>query len=196
MPQAMTAPARAALEVGRRRVLVEMTLDTLAEMGFVGTTLARIAARADISPALLVHYFGDKDRLLEAAFRTLAARLSADLAARLRAAATPRARLLAVIDATLAPEAFTPRVGAIWLAFWGQVPHAPRLRRVQAAYQRRILSNLRHALRASEAPALAGMVAALIDGVWLRAALSDWREADSAAARTMVLDMIDRCLSA
>lgn len=189
-------PARAEPEDSRRRQLIETTLDTLAEQGYVGTTLARIAAGADISPALLVHYFGDKDRLMEAAFRTLAGKLSVGVAGRLRAARTPRQRVQAVIDANLAPEEFTARVGAVWLAFWGQVAHAPRLKRVQAVYQRRMLSNLRHALRAvmpgEAARHLAGMIAALIDGVWLRAALSEWREADSEAARAMVATLVDR----
>jgi betaine-aldehyde dehydrogenase len=196
MPQSAAALGRAEPEEGRRRHLIEITIDTLAEEGYVGTTLARIAARGGISPALIVHYFGDKERLLEAAFRALAARLSSGVATRLRAARTPRERVQAVIDANLAPEEFTPRVGAVWLAFWGQVVHAPRLKRVQAVYQRRMLSNLRHALRAvkpnAEARQLAATIAALIDGVWLRAALSEWREADSEGARRMVAAMVDR----
>jgi betaine-aldehyde dehydrogenase len=198
MSQPAPSLGRPEPEDSRRQQLIETTLDALAELGYVGTTLARIAARADISPALLLHYFGDKDRLLEAAFRTLARRLSVGVAARLRAAADARARVQAVIDANLAPEEFTPHVGAVWLAFWGQVPHAPRLRRVQAVYQRRMLSNLRHALRAvmpaDDATRLAGMIAALIDGVWLRAALSGWQEADSDAARAMVAALVDRSL--
>jgi len=52
--------------------LVEVTIDSLAEVGFVGTTLAEIAGRAGVSPGLVAHYFGDKDGLLEATFRTLA----------------------------------------------------------------------------------------------------------------------------
>jgi betaine-aldehyde dehydrogenase len=189
------AGARAEPEDGRRQQLIETTIDTLAELGYVGTTFARIATRANISAALLVHYFGDKDRLFEAAFRALAARLSTAAATRLRAARTPRQRVQAVIDANLGPEEFTARTGAVWLAFWGQVVHAPRLRRVQSIYQRRMLSNLRHALRAvmpaEDAREVAGMTAALIDGVWLRAALSQWREADSAAARAMVASLVD-----
>jgi betaine-aldehyde dehydrogenase len=197
-PDAAPPLARAEPEEGRRQQLIETTIETLAELGYVGTTLARIATRAGISPALLVHYFGDKDRLLEAAFRTLAGRLSTAVTSRLRTAPTPRARVQAVIDANLGPEEFTRNVGAVWLAFWGQVAHAPRLKRVQAVYQRRMLSNLRHALRGllppAEAKGLAATIAALIDGVWLRAALSDWREADSEAARAMVERLVDQSL--
>ena len=185
---------------GRRRQLIETTIDALAEFGYVGATLGRIAARAEISPGLVAHYFGDKDGLLDATFRTLTSRVRNDVVRRLKAAHTPRERLLAVIDANLAPSEFDRRTGAVWLAFWGQVVHAPRLKRIQAAYQARMLSTLRHALGhlmgKDEARSLAGMVAAMIDGVWLRAALSEWREADSASARLLVTDFVDSRLAA
>jgi betaine-aldehyde dehydrogenase len=64
-----------------------------------------------------------------------------------RARRTPRGRIQAVIDANLAPAEFDQRTGTAWLAFWGQVVHAPRLKRVQRVYQRRTLSNLQHALK-------------------------------------------------
>src|SRR6516164_11215676 len=59
-------------EDARRVQLIEVTIDSLAEVGYLGTTLAEIARRADVSPGLVAHYFGDKDGLLEAAFRKLA----------------------------------------------------------------------------------------------------------------------------
>ncbi len=190
--------ARSALEEDRRARIIETTIDTLAELGYVGATLARIAAREGISPGLILHYFGDKDGLLEAVFRVLAQRVGRNVAARLATARSPRERVMAVIDANLAPEEFERRTGIVWLAFWGQVVHAPRLGRVQRVYQRRMLSNLRHALLpvlgAEAAAPLAKMIAAMIDGVWLRAALSGWAEADGEAARRLVRDFVDRHL--
>ena len=59
------------VEDSRRRQLIEVTIDSLAELGYVGTTLAQIASRAEVSPGLVAHYFGDKDSLLDAAFRAL-----------------------------------------------------------------------------------------------------------------------------
>jgi betaine-aldehyde dehydrogenase len=159
-------------------------------VGFVGSTLAQIASRAEVSPGLVAHYFGDKDGLLEATFRTLSRRIGERMKLRSSIAYTPRGRIQAVIDANLAAEEFDKRTGIAWLAFWGQVLHVPGLKRVQAAYQRRMLSNLAHALRklvpATEARSLAAMIAAMIDGVWLRAALSDWQEADSESARALL----------
>jgi betaine-aldehyde dehydrogenase len=183
------------VEEARRRQLVEVTIDSLAEVGYVGTTLAQIAARANVSPGLVAHYFGDKDGLLFAAFRSLAGRVANQVRARLKQAGTPRGRIQAVIDANLAPQEFDQRTGTAWLAFWGQVLQAASLRRVQSAYQKRMLSNLRSALKtlvpADDARRLAAMIAAMIDGVWLRAALSGWQEADSESARALLTEFVD-----
>jgi len=187
------------IEEMRRRELVEVTIDSLAEVGFVGTTLSQIAARAGVSPGLVAHYFDDKDGLLDAAFRSLARRVGSQVRARLRLVATPRGRIQAVIDANLAPEEFDQRTGSAWLAFWGQVLHVERLKRIQSVYQRRTLSTLRNSLLKLVAPdealSLAAMIAAMIDGVWLRAALSGWREADSESARAMLTAFVDGRLS-
>jgi betaine-aldehyde dehydrogenase len=183
------------VEEMRRRQLIEVTIDSLAELGFVGTTLAQIAARAGVSAGLVAHYFDDKDGLLEAAFRSLARRVASQVRARLSLVSTPRGRIQAVIDANLAPEEFDQRTGSAWLAFWGQLLHVERLKRIQAAYQRRMLSNLLNSLRKLVAPeeahSLAEMIAAMIDGVWLRAALSGWREANSESARAMLTAFVD-----
>jgi len=183
------------IEDTRRGQLVEVTIDSLAELGYVGTTLAQIATRAGVSPGLVAHYFGDKDGLLDAAFRSLARRVGNQVRTRLRLVATPRGRIQAIIDANLAPEEFEQRTGTAWLAFWGQVLQVKSLKRVQSAYQKRMLSNLRTSLKklvpADEAQSLAAMIAAMIDGVWLRAALSGWREADSESARALLTAFVD-----
>ena len=190
--------SREPMEEGRRSRLIEVTIDSLAELGYVGTTLAQIAGRAGVSPGLVAHYFGDKDGLLEAAFRSLTRHVGDHVRARLRQISTPRARIQAIIDANLAPEEFDRRTGSAWLAFWGQVLQMQSLRRVQSVYQRRTLTNLRSSLKKlvppDEAHNLAAMIAAMIDGVWLRAALSEWREADSESARALLSEFLDRRL--
>jgi betaine-aldehyde dehydrogenase len=183
------------IEDSRRRQLIGATIDTLAEVGLGATTLALIGQRAGVSAGLISHYFDDKDGLLEATLRSLAARLAGATTERLRAARTPRERVQAVIDATLAPEEFDPRTCGVWLAFWGQVIHSARLKRVQNVYQQRMLSNLRHGLKQlvpeADASRLAIALAAMIDGLWLRATLSSPNETDSATARAMATAFID-----
>ncbi len=187
-------------EDSRRSQLIEVTIDSLAELGYVGTTLAQITGRAGVTPGLVAHYFGDKDGLMDAAFRALARRVGEQVRARLRQVGTPRGRIQAVIDANLSPEEFAQKTGTAWLAFWGQVLQVPSLKRVQSAYQRRTLTNLSAALKQllppDEARRVAAMIAAMIDGVWLRAALSGWREADSESARALLTEFVDGRLQA
>ncbi|HSI39166.1 MAG TPA: betaine-aldehyde dehydrogenase [Xanthobacteraceae bacterium] len=183
----------------RRRQLIEATIDSLAEVGFNASTLSQIARRAGVSPGLVAHYFGDKDGLLEATLRALAARIARGTAARLASARSPRARVQAVIDANLAPEEFDQRSCSVWLAFWGQVLHSQRLRRVQKVYQSRMLSNLRHGLRpllpADEVRRAAIAIAAVIDGLWLRSTLSATGETDSETARLTASAFVDAQLA-
>lgn len=164
------------METLRRRQLIEATIDTIHEVGFASASLQSIARRAGVSPGLVAHYFRDKEGLLEATLRQLAGDLGRGAAQRLAAAASPYERLLAVVDANLEAAQFDRRIATVWLAFWGQVLHSPRLRRVQMVYERRLVSNLRHAFRqlvpGAEAARLAEATAALIDGLWLRATLS------------------------
>ena len=87
-----TPPARFN-EENRRRQLIEVTIDSLAELGYLGTTLAQIAGRAGVTPGLVAHYFGDKDGLLADAFRTLVRRVSKQVRVRLASAGTPRDRI-------------------------------------------------------------------------------------------------------
>jgi betaine-aldehyde dehydrogenase len=118
----------------------------------------------------------------------------------MRQVSTPRNRIQAVIDANLSPAEFAQRTGTAWLAFWGQVLQSPGLKRVQSVHQRRTLSHLRGALKElvapDEAQRVAAMIAAMIDGVWLRAALSGWREADSEGARALLTEFVDGRLAA
>ncbi|TSJ60677.1 betaine-aldehyde dehydrogenase [Starkeya sp. 3C] len=184
----------------RRRQLIDATIESLAEIGFNASTLAQIARRAGVSPGLVAHYFGDKDGLLEATLRSLSLRLYRATAARLAMAGDARGRVQALIDANLAPEEFDQRTSSVWLAFWGQVLHSERLRRVQRIYQARMLANLRHDLRSLVAPGdvhrVAITIAAVIDGLWLRSSLSAAGETDSVSARQVASLFVDAQITA
>lgn len=181
------------MEEIRRRQLIAATIDSIHDVGFSATTLQSISRRAGVSSGLVAHYFKDKNGLLEATLRSLASDLAAGIAGKLRRETTPQARIEAIVGGLLAPEQFDPRVARVWLAFWGQLIHAPGLKRVQRVYEQRLLSNLRHALKqllpAAEAERQSVALAAMIDGLWLRAALS--REPASAEqSRAICLDFV------
>jgi transcriptional repressor BetI len=177
-------------EALRRRQLIDATIDAIADVGFAQASLGEIARRAGVSPGLVAHYFANKDGLLEATMRRLVRELGEGVRRRLATLTGARERIQAVIDVNLDPAEFDRRTATVWLAFWAQVPHSPSLARIQRAYGRRMESTLVHALICfaprPEARRLAQAIAALIDGVWLRAALgegaADPREAAALAA--------------
>ncbi len=161
----------------RRRQLIEATIATIEAYGFADTTIARISRAAGLSSGIISHYFGGKDGLLAATMRSLLRELQTETIERLRhAGGDPLGRIEAVIGANFDEQQFTARVCAAWLAFYGQVPHSPELARLHNAYVRRLRSNLRHAfselLPPDAAERSAEGMAAMIDGIWVRAALS------------------------
>src|SRR5262249_25066506 len=135
-------------EALRRRQLVDATIEAIADVGFAQASLGEIAARAEVSPGLVAHYFANKDGLLEATMRRLVRDLGESTRRRLKGLASPRERIQAVIEVNLDPGEFDRRTATVWLAFWAQVPHSPSLARIQRAYERRMESTLVHALLA------------------------------------------------
>ena len=164
------------MEEIRRRQLIDATIASIHEDGFGATTIARISRRAGLSSGIVAHYFNDKAGLLEATWRSVAEDLRIETVRRLREAKTPEERILAVIDANFAPSQFVPEVVSVWLSYWALVPQTPNLKRVHAINERRMISNFQHALKPhlpeDRVKAVATGLAALIEGLWLRCALS------------------------
>lgn len=184
----------------RRAQLIDATLLTIDEAGLAGTTLASVAQRANISTGIVSHYFGDKDGLLEATMRHILRDLWAATRRR-RIAAKPqaRARLRAVVAANFDVSQVSGPVMKTWLAFWSQSMHEPALRRLQHVNTRRLYSNLcaefAKALPRGAARRAASGLAAMIDGLWLRGALSG-DPFDTRAALRLAHDYIDMLLEA
>ena len=181
------------MEEIRRRQLIEATIASIHEVGFAESSLSRISAKAGVSTGIVHHYFEDKAELLESTLRSLGTKLRLGVVRKLRAARTPVERLLAVIDGNIGTEQFTPEGVSAWLAFWAQVPTSPRLARIQNVIISRLRDNLVHALQVmgrKDAEEIARVTEALIDGLWLRAALSA-DGPDSARARRLVLDYLN-----
>jgi transcriptional repressor BetI len=181
------------MEEIRRRQLIEATIASIHEVGIAESSLSRISAKAGVSTGIVHHYFEDKAELLESTLRQLGTRLRLAVVRRLSAAHTPIERLLAVIDGNIGNEQFTPEAVSAWLAFWAQVPTNPRLARVQTIIVSRLRDNLVHALKLlgrKDALEIASVTEALIDGLWLRAALAE-DGPDTTRARRLVLDYLN-----
>ena len=164
----------------RRGQLLQAALASLADTGIENFTLAEVARRADVSPALVVHYFGDRDKLIEATFRQLVERVTTLPMRALAGGDDPAARLRAFVLAHLNPSELSSEASRAWLSFWGLALFTPALARLQRVHQERLVSNLKHELRAlvvaDAVERIAETIGALIDGFWLRAALaSAWK---------------------
>ena len=75
----------------RRRALIGAALREISDHGSLEVTVAQIAGRAGVSPALAHHYFGGKDDLILATMRHLLAEFRAGLVERGSPAPTARA---------------------------------------------------------------------------------------------------------
>ncbi|MEX1058217.1 MAG: transcriptional regulator BetI [Natronospirillum sp.] len=176
------------LDVGplRRKQLINATLEVIAEYGFQGTTIGRISKASGLSVGIVSHYFEGKQGLLVATMRHLLSELGEDLKRSLASYPdTPEGRLMAIVDANFSSVQTETKAAKTWLVFWSQAAHTPELARLQRVNERRLYSNLVHHLRpllpAPWARGTAQTIASLIDGFWLRAALSEGRiETDQA----------------
>jgi transcriptional repressor BetI len=161
----------------RRRQLIAATITSIHEEGFANATIARISRTAGLSGGIVAHYFDDKAGLLAATMRSLAQSLLRETVKRLKAAETPAERIDAVILANFSESQNDPESVSAWLAFWAEARKTPALWRIQKINERRLLSNLRHAFRQllpeADARRAAAGLAAMIEGLWLRCALSN-----------------------
>lgn len=186
------------MEPIRRQQLIEATIQVIGEHGFADTTVSRISRRAGVSAGIIHHYFGGKNELLEAALRSQLHDLKAEMVKRTDGLTDPRERLYATIDANFTEHQFSQSAVNAWIAFWAQANAAPTLARLQRVYDRRLRSNLLVSLLKLQARPAAEQtafgMALMIDGLSLHSAVGG-RRVDTAVARRMVRDYLDRRLA-
>jgi TetR/AcrR family transcriptional regulator, transcriptional repressor of bet genes len=183
----------------RRKQLIAAAIASIHEYGFADATVARIAAKAGVSTGMVHHYFEDKNDLLAATMRSLLEILRRDAVSRLQDAGSPRARVDAVIHASFADAQFGDEVFSAWLALYGNARTSVRLQRILRIYHRRLDSNLRNDLTPligrEAAGSVAFSIAALIDGLWLRYALTG-RPDNPETPRALTRDYVSSKLAA
>lgn len=158
----------------RERQLVQAAQQVLSTEGFARTTMARVGRHAGLSSGTVQHYFHDKEGLLAATLAALNRQLSEATIPRLRAAATPFERLQAIAEVQFEDAQFGSDIVAVWHALWGNLRDSPRLQRLQGIYERRMRSNVRHAMRRLVPPRTlddqTDSMLAMIYGLWIEAA--------------------------
>lgn len=176
------------MEPIRRAALVEATIATIGEAGSLDVTVSQIAKRAGMSSALAHHYFGGKDQIFLAAMRQILRDYSAEVRKELAKTTRHDQRAEAIIRANFADSCFDPSAVSAWMTFYGQAQTNAEALRLLTLYQRRLRSNLIHALRGRVAEPEIGaeLLAALIDGLYIRVALTTPDENAEAKALAML----------
>ncbi|AUH34633.1 choline-responsive transcriptional repressor BetI [Paracoccus tegillarcae] len=180
----------------RKAALINAAIAAVGRAGSLDVTVAQIAREAGMSSALAHHYFGSKDQMFLAAMRHVLNGYHDAVTARLPLAETPRARLQAIIDASFDPQNFQQEVISAWLNFYALSRVNDQAARLLRVYHGRLRSNLMVALRplCRHPERVTDTLAALIDGVYLRAALGRG-PADGASAIKMITDYLDEVLT-
>jgi len=181
----------------RRRELIEATRDVIAECGFENATIAKISGKAGFSIGYLHHHFSGKDELLGETIRVLYGDMRVYLAQALPGVVDPVDRFLIVLNANFRPEQFTPENAFAWISFLARVPFNEEFVRLQTMIEKRLFSNLMfdigRLLPKDQARAVAEEIATLIDGYWVRLAVSPG-SIDSEQALERIWAVADRLL--
>lgn len=174
----------------RKQQLIDAALASIAELGLQKTTIITISQRAGLSSGIISHYFGGKQGLIEAALRHLLERLGRAYVEKIQQTdGSPIARIHCIIEANFTEFQRSELAARTWLSFWARSMHEPGLKRLQQINNARLCSNLRYAFMQSmnreQAQDAARQTAAMIDGFWLRSALSADSEENFATGETL-----------
>jgi TetR/AcrR family transcriptional repressor of bet genes len=181
------------MEPIRRAALVQATIAEIGEAGSLDVTVSKIAKRAGMSSALAHHYFGGKDQIFVAAMRQILREYGDEVRVALSRTQQPTDRAAAILRANFSQQFFAPATVSAWMTFYAQAQTNPEALRLLQVYQRRLRSNLSHALRplTDDPQAAAEMLAALIDGLYIRAALTA-PDADPLGQAMALLNILTR----
>ena len=164
-------------EPARRRALIHAAIEKIGEQGSLDVSVKDIARQAGMSSALAFHYFGGKDEIIVETMRHLLRELSLVMIRELKKADTHEERIEALIRASFSAEQFERKTIAAWLVFYLKAYSSPRAARLLAIYANRLNSNLVFSLKQltheADAVQLARGLGAMIDGIYIREALSN-----------------------
>src|SRR5947207_6584270 len=122
-------PAQRKLSDARRKQILRAAVRVISDRGLCDTRIADIAERAGASAALLIYYFGTKDRLLAEALAYSEERFYEQTERELAALPTATDRLIRLIElsCSVGPDAEDRWLDewVLWLDLWVRAPHAP-----------------------------------------------------------------------
>jgi AcrR family transcriptional regulator len=123
----------------RRDQMLAAAATLIAERGFSETRIADVARRVGASPALVIYYFGTKDKLLTEALRYSETSFYEDCAEMLASTAAIRDRFEGLVRLTLQPESADGSYSTwgLWFDLWAQAFRHPEVAKDRVEFDRR-----------------------------------------------------------
>jgi len=182
--------SRPTMKTVRQQQLIDATLLSVERHGLHHTTINTISGLAGLSSGLISHYFDGKQALIEATLKYLLEELKQALLSRILGKnLSPAARLSMIVESNFTEFQRSTAATKTWLSFWSQAAHDPGLARLQHINCKRLYSNLAFSFKQLmpevEAIRCAKQTAAMIDGFWLRSALSSAPEKEFEQAQIL-----------
>ena len=183
-PPAVT-PAEAAATRGqddRRGQMLQAALEVMAERGFPETRIADVAARAGVSPALVIYYFKTKSQLLTEAMRYAEDVWYEQGARRMAEIGSAAGRLEEIVAMSCLPQRDDVVSWVVWLDLWSAAVRHPQVRKLRQEFDERWRETIRQIVRAGQASGefegvsvedFAVGFSALLDGFAIQIALED-----------------------
>lgn len=169
-------------EAARRAQILRAARACIVKLGYERATVRDVAEEAGVSTGTIVHYFGDKDTMLEAALLDKVQDTGIAFRAALTGAQSAWERLERLVVASVPESEEVRDEWRLWLTFWGEVTRNERLRAVSEKQHRRWTRFLARIIAEGSAsgefakvdPGLtATQMAALIDGLAIQTTLQN-----------------------
>jgi AcrR family transcriptional regulator len=177
--------SRRTISAARRTQILEAAVDVIGARGLADTRISDIAERTGTSSALIVYYFGTKDRLLAEALTFSEERFYTATEEELRDIPGASAQLRKLIELACAAEG-SGRKGIeewlLWIDMWSRALRDPDVAGDRAALDRRWRETIAAIVRRGigdgefndvDADAFALRLAAMVDGLAIQVVLRD-----------------------
>lgn len=199
----MAEPAPATENNEPRRIeMLRAAAELICERGFGDTRIADVAKRAGVSSALVIYYFGTRDRLLVDALRFSEESFYEAAERMLAEEPSLRERLSLLIKWTCVPQSNDDIPGAwgLWFDLWAQAFRHDEVKAGRVELDARWRNMIINAIKSGDvdvdvdARTFALEFSALLDGLSIQVALED-PEVDSEVAYNIAMRFAERELN-
>lgn len=170
----------------RRRQILQAAVSVIGERGLCETRISDIAEHAEASSALVLYYFGSKDRLLAEALAFAEEQFYAETAQELSAVGTATEQMVRLIERSCSPGSVSRRTWRdewlLWLDMWARSPRDADVARDREILDRRWRETIAGIVRAGQAKGefapvdpedFALRLSVMLDGLAIQVVLGD-----------------------